>query len=364
MFKSSLFIILVILPIALSSDRLAKLENTAAGRTVLATLKTQTKLMGVNANSIKSVLETTQTQNQNGYEAYEKQALAEKESCEADAKSLRASFQEAVSNRYSVEKNNESAALLRSRKAEYAASLNAEVEGYNSFINDIKKGQEAWTALYNSMNNSINTAKTNLDEIRKMVESANPHNSPSFAQIKSTESMANEIRANLEYRFYDTLGMKPILSGLLEVAAKGITTDQFYKISHTMDLIDNFLADRRNNLIEDNEYETTLNDSLTNSLNASVTSTNSEIEIVNGLISSLDTRMALLSTAVENAKTLSNYAKQVMEARAAICDDFDRTYFNHVRRYNEVRLTIAELSNNFDEEYKDFEAFLQMKSMQ
>merc|ERR1712032_1732141 len=36
-------------------------------------------------------------------------------------------------------------------------------------------------------------------------------------------------------------------------------------------------------------------------------------------------------------------------------------YFHHVRRYNSVRLTIAELSNTFDEEYKDFESFLQKK---
>lgn len=362
MFKSSLFLILVILPIALSSDRLAKLENTAAGRTVLNTLMIQTKLMGVNAESIKSVLQTTQSHNENGLNAYETQAQAEHDSCEADGKTLRASFQEAVSRRYTVEKNNESAALLRARKADYAASLAAEVAGYNSFLEDIKRGQEAWTNFYNSMMNSISTAESNLASIRTMVEVANPHNAASFAQVKSTESMANEIRANLEYRFYDTLGMKPILSGLLEVAAKGITTDQFYKISHTMDLIDNFLASRKNNLIEDNEYETTLNESLTNSLNASVTSTNSELEIVNGLVDSLDTRIGLLSTAASNAATLSNYAKEVMEARAAICEDFKNTYFHHVRRYNEVRLTIAELSNAFDVEYAEFEAFLQ-KSM-
>merc|ERR1740139_1027823 len=122
-----------------------------------------------------------------------------------------------------------------------------------------------------------------------------------------------------------------ILTGLVEVAAKGISTDQFYKISHTMDLIDNFLADRNNNLIEDNEYENTLNASLTNSINDSVTSTKSELEIVNGLIGSLDTRMGLLGTAVQNAVALSTYARNVLEARVAICADFAKTYFNHVR---------------------------------
>merc|ERR1712160_165032 len=124
---------------------------------------------------------------------------------------------------------------------------------------------------------------------------------------------------------------------------------------------DNFLADRNNNLIEDNEYENTLNASLKNSINDSVTSTKSELEIVNGLIGSLETRMGLLGPAVQNAVTLSTYARNVLEARAAICIDFAKTYFNHVRRYNSVRLTIAELSNTFDEEYKDFESFLQKK---
>merc|ERR1711957_1144752 len=271
----------------------------------------------------KTVLEASQVSNKNGLDNFEKQAVVEKEACAADAKTLKASLQEAVSKRYSLEKTNESTGLLKTRKEDYAKSLEAEVGGYTAFLGDIKKGQEAWTSFY--------------------------------------ESMANEIRANLEYRFYDTLGMKPILTGLVEVAAKGISTDQFYKISHTMDLIDNFLADRNNNLIEDNEYENTLNASLTNSINDSVTSTKSELEIVNGLIGSLDTRMGLLGTAVQNAVALSTYARNVLEARVAICADFAKTYFNHVRRYNSVRLTIAELSNTFDEEYKDFESFLQKK---
>lgn len=364
MFKSSLFLILVIMPIALSSDRLAKLENTDAGRTVLNTLMIQTKLMGVNAESIKTVLEGAQNHNQNGHEAYEKQAQAEHESCAEDAKTLRHNHQEAVSKQYTVEKSRESTALLKNRKNEYADSLHEEINGYNAFLGDIKKGQEAWNNFYNSMMNSITTAQKNLGQIRAMVEKSNPHNAASFAQTESKESMANEIRSNLEYRFYDTLGMKPILSGLLEVAAKGISVDQFYKISHTMDLIDNFLADRRNNLIEDNEYENTLNASLTNSINASVMSANSEVEIVTGLMGSLDTRMGLLDTAVQNARQLAHYARQVMEARNHICENFAQTYFQHVRRYNEVRLTIAELSNTFDQEYKDFEAFLQMKANQ
>merc|ERR1711957_396725 len=117
--------------------------------------------------------------------------------------------------------------------------------------------------FYDSMAGSIKSAQSNLAKIRAMVEKSNPHTAASFAQTESKESMANEIRANLEYRFYNT--------------------------SHTMDLIDNFLADRNNNLIEDNEYENTLNASLTNSINDSVTSTKSELEIVNGLIGSLDT---------------------------------------------------------------------------
>jgi dethiobiotin synthetase len=361
MFKSSLFLILVILPIALSSDRLAKLESTDAGKTVLNTLMIQTKLKGVNADAIKTVLEASQVSNQNGLDSFEKQAVEEKAACAADAKSLKSSLQEAVSKRYSLEKTNESTSLLKERKSDYAKSLEAEVTGYTAFLGDISKGQAAWSAFFDSMAGSIKSAQTNLAKIRAMVEKSNPHNAASFAQTESKESMANEIRANLEYRFYDTLGMKPILTGLVEVASKGITTDQFYKISHTMDLIDNFLADRNNNLIEDNEYETTLNTSLTNSINDSVTSTKSELEIVNGLIGSLDTRIGLLGTAVQNAVQLSTYARNVLEARAAICADFAKTYFNHVRRYNSVRLTIAELSNTFDEEYKDFESFLQKK---
>ena len=361
MFKSSLFLILVILPIALQSDRIAKLENTDAGRTVLNTLMIQTKLKGVNADAIKTVLEATQVSNQNGMEAYEKQATQEKEACANDAKTLKANLQEAVAKRYTLEKTNESTKLLKNRKSDYAKSLQAEVNGYEAFLGDIKKGQDAWNAFYESMMNSIKSAQENLGKIRVMVNKSNPHNAASFAEVQSTESLANEIKANLEYRFYDTLGMKPILTGLVEVAAKGITTDQFYKISHTMDLIDSFLADKRNNLIEDNEYESTLSNSLINSINDSVTSTKSELDIVNGLISSLDTRIGLLSTAVQNAVQLATYARNVLEARSDICADFSKTYFNHVRRYNNVRLTIAELSNTFDEEYKDFESFLQKK---
>merc|ERR1712032_866652 len=190
------------------------------GKTVLNTLMIQTKLKGVNAEAIKNVLEASQTQNQNGLDNFEKQAVAEKAACAADAKTLKANLQEAVSKRYTLEKHGESSSLLKERKADYAKSLEAEVGGYTAFLGDIKKGQEAWTAFYDS---------------------------------------------------------------------------------------------------------------------------------------------GLLGTAVQNAVQLATYARNVLEARAAICADFARTYFNHVRRYNSVRLPIAELSNTFDEEYKDFESFLQKK---
>lgn len=349
------------MPIALTSDRLAKLDTTEAGRTVLNTLMIQTKLQGVNANSIKTVLEATQNSNQNGLDAFEKQAHQETEACQNDHKVLSANHAEAVARRYTLEKAHESNALYKQRENEYAQSLQSEVNGYQAFVADINNSQSAWEAFYNSMMNSIKTAQHNLAQIRTLIAKFNPHNAPSFAEVKSSESLVNEIKANLEYRFYDTLGMKPILTGLLETAAKGISTDQFYKISHTMDLVDNFLADRRNGLIEDNEYETTLNHALTNSINDSIASTNSNIEIVNGLVSSLDTRMGLLQTAVANAKQLSDYAKNVMHARSQICENFAKTYVNHVARYNNVRLTIAELSNAFEDEYKDFAAFLQRK---
>lgn len=361
MFKSSLFLILCILPIALSSDRLAKLESTDAGRTVLNTLMIQTKLHGVNSRSIKTVLQATQKSNQLGLDNYQAQAKVEQAACQADNKALSNAHQTTQERRYTLEKTNEATALLRKRKVDYAASLSGEVASYKAFLGDIAAGQAAWSSFYTSMMGSIKTAQDNLAKIRVIVNKSNPHNAAAFVETESTESLANEIKANLEYRFYDTLGMKPILTGLVEVAAKGITTEQFYKISKTMDLVDNFLADRKNNLIEDNEYEAVLNGSLTNSINDSVTSTKTELQIVTGLIQSLETREGLLRTAVNNAVSLSNYARQVMDARRNICRDFTYTYYQHVRRYNNVRLTIAELSNTFDEEYKDFQSFLERK---
>lgn len=364
MLKSSIFLILVILPIAFTSDRLAKLESTDSGKTVLNTLMIQTKLHGVNADTIRNVLQTTQNSNNNAYESYQTQAQAEREACQNDARTLRASLANTVEKRFNLEKTVESTNLYKQREAEYAAGLQNEVNGYNAFLRDIEAGQNAWNTFYTSMGNSITTAQQNLAKIRALVERSNPHNAASFAETESKESIVSEIKSNLEFRFYDTLGMKPILTGLIETAAKGISAEQFYKISHTMDLVDNFLVDRRNNLIEDNEYENTLNTSLTNSINQSINSINSILEITNGLVNSLDTRIGLLNTAVENAIQLSTYARNVMEARASICVDFSRAYFNHVRRYENVRLTIAELSNTFDEEYKDFEAFLQKKMSQ
>lgn len=350
------------MPIALSSDRIAKLENTDAGKTVLSTLLIQTKLKGVNAQTIKQVLEASQKRNQQASDDYEKQAHEEQKACAADINQLKNNHQEAIQKRYNLEKTNEQTTLLKDRKSEYAKSLNAEVQGFEAFIADVQKGQTAWETFYQSMLKSIQDAQTSMGKIRQMISHANPHNA-AFVQVDAG-SLASEIKSDLEYRFYDTIGVKPILSGLVEIAAKGITTDQFYKISHTMDLIDNFLADRRNNLIEDNEYETTLSASLVNSLNDSVTATKSEEEIVNGLVSSLDTRIGLLSTAVTNAVQLATYAAKVLEARNNICENFSHTYFNHVRRYNDVRLTIAELSNTFDDEYKDFESFIQKKMIE
>lgn len=365
MFKTFLFVVLCIMPIAFTSDRIAKLESTDAGRTLLNTLLIQTKLHGVNANAIKNVLEASQKQNQNGLDNFNKQATAEKKACRADSRALKKNLGEMQEKRYTLEKANEATKLLRARKADYAASLKAEIAGYKAFLGDIKAGQAAWSAFYTAMMGSIKSAQDNLAKIRVIVNKANPHNA-AFVEVgaESTESMANEIKANLEYRFYDTLGLKPILTGLVEMAVKGITVDQYHKISKTMDLTDNFLADRRNNLIEDNEYENVLNSSLTNSINDSVTSTESESAIVAGLVSSLETREGLLKSAVNNAVTLANYAKNVLAARQNICKDFMQSYYAHVRRCNNVRLTIAELSNSFEEEYKDFQSFLERKMLE
>ena len=361
--KSSLFLILLIVPIALSSDLFAKLENTDEGKTILNTLLIQTKLQGITADSIKTVLNNSQNNNEASLNKFKEQSEKEQAACDSDKKSLRDSLNESISKRYAIEKTEESTNMLKARKVAYSQELDVELNGYETYKNEVAESQKAWFSYFESMMNSINAANENLAKIRQLVNVNNPHLATSFAQTsnKSRESMINEIKSNLEYRYYDTLGMKPILTGLLEVASKGVDSAQFYKIMKTMDLIDNFLANRKNNLIEDNEYQSQYATNLTNSLNDSATSTKGEKDIVSGIISSLDTRLGLLRTSLNNAQTLVQYAQKVYEARKNICSNFNDTYFTHVRRYNSVRLTIAELSNAFDDEYKSFQAFLQKK---
>lgn len=363
--KSSLFLIfLVVLPIALSSDLFAKLEKSDEGKTILNTLLIQTKLHGINsADSIKTVLKNSQSNNDSGLEKFQKQAEIEKAACTADLKELRDSLNENISKKYAVEKTATSTELLRNRKQDYVKELDAELSGYETYEKEVQESHKAWTAFYESMINSIKAAQDNLGKIRELVNAHNPQLAASFAQIKSQnkEALAAEIKSNLEFRFYDTLGMKPILSNLLQVATKGFTNTQFHKIMKTLDLIDNFLVNRRNNLIEDNEYQSQYSSNLQNSVRDSATSTKAEKDIVVGLVSSLEARLALLRTATTNAQTLVGYAQNVYTARKTICENFEATYYNHLRRYNNVRLAIAELSNSFDDEYRDFSAFIQSK---
>jgi hypothetical protein len=241
--------------------------------------------------------------------------------------------------------------------------LDAELEGFERYGKEVTEMEKAWTAFYESMLNSIKSAQENLGKIRELVNAHNPQLATSFAETKSQskEALAAEIKSNLEFRFYDTLGMKPILANLLEVASRGISNTQFHKIMKTLDLIENFLVNRKNNLIEDNEYQTQLSANLVNSVKDTASSTKSERDIVVGLVSSLDARLALLNTALTNAQTLVNYARNVFKARKVICENFETSYYGHLRRYNGVRLAIAELSNSFDDEYKDFSAFIQSK---
>jgi len=364
--KSSLFLILlVVLPIALSSsDLFAKLEKTEEGKTILNTLLIQTKLHGINtADSIKTVLKNSQRDNDSGLEKFQKQAETEKAACAEDIKELRDSLNENISKKYAVEKTASSTDLLKTRKQEYVKELDAELNGFEVYEKEVTEAQKAWTAFYDSMLNSIKSAQENLGKIRELVNAHNPQLATSFAETKaqSTEVLAAEIKSNLEFRFYDTLGMKPILANLLEVATKAINNTQFHKIMKTLDLIDNFLVNRRNNLIEDNEYQSQFAQNLVNSVRDSATSTKSERDIVTGLVSSLDSRLALLNTALVNSKTLVTFAQNVLSARKAICTNFESTYYGHLRRYNNVRLAIAELSNSFDDEYKEFSAFIQSK---
>ena len=359
--KSSLFLILLVLPIALSSDLFARLEKSDEGKTILNTLLIQTKLHGVTADSIKTVLNNSQKNNDSGLDKFENQAKVEKASCKADLKDLRDSLNENISKKFAIEKTADSTVLLKTRKEEYVKELDAELNGFSQYEQEITESHKAWTSFYDSMLNSIKSAQENLGKIRGLVNVHNPQLATSFAEVQNKETILAEIKSNLEFRFYDTLGMKPILTNLLEVVAKGIPAAQYNKIMKTIELIENFLINRRNNLIEDNEYQSQYSSNLTNSIKDSATSTKSEKDIVTGLVSSLDTRIGLLGTALTNAKTLVEYSKSVHAARKAICDNFDSTYYNHLRRYNNVRLAIAELSNTFDDEYKSFTAFIQTK---
>jgi len=365
--KSSLFLIfLVVFPIALSSDLFAKLEKSEEGKTILNTLLIQTKLHGVNsADSIKTVLKNSQRNNDSGLEKFQRQAETEKTACTNDLKDLNDSLNENISKKYSVEKTASSTELLRNRKQEYVKELDAELKGFETYEKEVTDSHLAWTAFYDSMLNSIKSAQENLGKIRQLVNAQNPQLT-SFAETKSqsTESLAAEIKNNLEFRFYDTLGMKPILANLLEVVSKGISNTQLHKIMKTIDLIDNFLVNRKNNLIEDNEYQSQYSQNLVNSVKDSATSTKSEKDIVVSLIGSLDSRIGLLKTALANSQTLVGYSKSVYGVRKAICENFEATYYSHLKRYNNVRLAIAELSNTFDDEYREFSAFLQSKMIE
>jgi hypothetical protein len=366
--KSSLFLIfLVIVPIALSSDLFAKLEKTQEGKSILNTLMIQTKLNGVNsADSIKTVLNNSQKNNDSGLEKFEARAKVEKEACESDLKSLKESLNENISKKYAIEKTADSTELLKGRKADYSKELQAEIEGFENYEKEITESQKAWTDFYESMRNSIKAAEDNLGKIKELVNAHDPREvaSTSFAQIKNKESAIAEIKSNLEYRYYDTLGMKPILTNLLQVVAKGISAPQYHKIMKTIDMIENFLADRKNNLIEDNEYQAQYSSNLVNSIKDSAASTKNEKDIVDGLVSSLETRLGLLRTSRANSAKLVEYARSVHDARERICQNFEDTYYAHLRRYNNVRLAIAELSNAFDDEYKEFTGFIQRKMIE
>jgi len=363
--KSTLFLIVLILPIALSSDLFARLEKTDEGKTVLNTLLIQTKLHGISADSIKTVLSSSQKNNDNSLEKFESQAKVEKESCKTDLKVLRDSLNENVSKRYSIEKTSDSTTLLKNRKSDYIKQLDAELNDYTHYEQEIDESHKAWTNFFTSMESSIKSAVENLAKIRSLVELSNPQKgSTSFVELKNKEAAVAEIKSNLEFRFYDTLGMKPILSNLLEVVSRGISSTQYHKISKTIDMIENFLANRKNNLIEDNEYQAQYSSNLKNSITDSKTSTISEKNIVSGLISSLETRLGLLTTSLVNAQTLVTYSQNVYDARKRICNNFENTYFNHLRRYNNVRLAIAELSNSFDDEYRNFTTFIQKKMIE
>ncbi len=361
--KSTLFLIVLILPIALSSDLYSRLENTAEGQSVLNTLLIQTKLQGITADAIKTVLSNSQKNNDNSLEKFNEQSEVEKKSCEDDLKSLKSSISENVSKRFSIEKTLESTNLLRDRKTAYVTQLDTEIADYEKYENEVTESVTAWTNFFESMENSIKSALENLVKIRVVVERSNPQNAASFAQTQSKEAAIAEIRSNLEFRFYDTIGMKPILSNLLEVVSKDVSSVQFYKVSKTLDMIENFLVNRRNNLIEDNEFESQYSTSLKSTLSDSRNSITFEKTLVSDLVSSLDTRVGLLNSSLNNAKTLVSYAENVYNAREKICSSFESKFYSHVRRYSNVRLTIAELYNSLDDEYRDFTSFLQKRSL-
>lgn len=360
--KSSLFLIFIIVPIALSNTEIYnKLENSEEGKSILNTILIQTKLNGNNADSIRNVLNASQQRNSNGFEKFQVTAKKIKAACKTDVASLRETLNENISKKYSIEKSKESTSLLKQRKVSFSADLTNEISGFAAQTLEVEKTKASWKKFYDSMNGSINAAFVALRKITELVASSNPQLTASFVQTQNKESLINEIRSELEYRFYDVIGMKPILSNLLEVVAKGISGAQYHQIMKTVDLINNFLVNRQNNLIEDNEYETQYNENLVNSLVDSKNSSVTEKGIIDGVVSSLDNRIALLNVAYNNSGSLVNSSRLVLAARSKICEHFQGTYFTHIRRYHNVKLAIAELSNALGDEYKEFQSFIQKK---
>lgn len=362
--KSSLFLILLIVPIALSTSEIYnKLENTEEGKSIINTILIQTKLQGDTADSIRNVLNTSQQRNTNAFTKYERQAKKAQDSCARDTAELKKHVNENISKKFAVEKTVESTVQLKAQKTSFSADLQSEITAFGNYVEDVTAAKSAWKSFYDSMTGSLTFALNSLKKIRTLVNVSNPQLAvaAAFVEVKNKESLSNEIRSELEFKFYDILGMKPILTNLLEVAAKGISAAQFHKVQKTIDLIEMFLLDRQNNLIEDNEYQIQISDNLVGSLNDSVSATKNEREMLAHVVSGLNNRLNLLNVALNNSNSLVASSKNVLAARENICAKFNSSHYRHTQRYHNVRLTVAELSNALGDEYKEFRSFIEKK---
>ena len=329
--KTALFLILLIAPLALAQqDVLNMIDRTPEGKQLLDNLFIQTKLMGDNLDTatIRAFLKTNREKVEE--ERNKVAALVQKrlKDCDVEEKKLAELLKAHTDRQFALKRHVDSSKRTNKRVESFTERSTEELENYKKFETYIQEGVDAWKAYFKVASDNFKNLQTLLKSAITATK-ATPK-AASFVEL-SEEYHSNfaEMRVQVQSIDLEYTGMGPIVSNLMEImadpnaAAKPEVRNSVRLLAESLE---EYVRDRLDEVEEQHEHQVALFDNLVKTYHENSDRSQKEVNALGESLTSLNGRLATLSSAYDHAVVLTAKVENVISLRNKECAHYKNSH--------------------------------------